>query len=344
MKRRVLHLLASNSYSGAENVVCTIINNCSDKYDMYYCSPDGSIRDSLKSRNIKFIPLKKLSILELRRIVKEYNIDIIHAHDYKASFIVALSGFKGRIISHLHCDYNLLSCCFFVGRIYAIIQKRFDRVIVISKEILDNAYFSNKILDKVEVINNVVDKKLIMDKSRMFKSTYYDLIFVGRLTEVKRPEIVIEITRRLKERYLKIKTCIIGTGELENKCRELIDRYKLEKNIDMLGFCDNPFPYMKNSKVLVMPSSYEGLGLVAIEAMILKTIVVNSGVGGLKSIFNNYSQYICDDIDDYVSCISKLLTNDKNTYEDDCDKMIKNFTDMEKYKKKIIEVYEDVVK
>ena len=55
MRKNVLHLLASNSYSGAENVVCTIIDNCSDKYDMYYCSPDGPIRDILEKRNIKFI-------------------------------------------------------------------------------------------------------------------------------------------------------------------------------------------------------------------------------------------------------------------------------------------------
>ena len=55
MKKRVLHLLASNSYSGAENVVCTIIDNCSE-YDMYYCSPDGPIRKSLEDRKINFIP------------------------------------------------------------------------------------------------------------------------------------------------------------------------------------------------------------------------------------------------------------------------------------------------
>ena len=36
---KVLHLLASRIYSGAENVVCTIIENFTDEFDMAYCSP-----------------------------------------------------------------------------------------------------------------------------------------------------------------------------------------------------------------------------------------------------------------------------------------------------------------
>ena len=64
MKKNILHLLASNSYSGAENVVCTIIDNFNE-YNMYYCSPDGPIKKTLEDRNIKFIPLKRLSILKI---------------------------------------------------------------------------------------------------------------------------------------------------------------------------------------------------------------------------------------------------------------------------------------
>ena len=43
---RILHLLKSNKYSGAENVVLTIMDVCSDM-DMVYASPDGSIREEV---------------------------------------------------------------------------------------------------------------------------------------------------------------------------------------------------------------------------------------------------------------------------------------------------------
>ena len=94
---------------------------------------------------------------------------------------------------------------------------------------------------------------------------------------------------------------------------------------------------------MVVPSRYEGLGLVAIEAMILGTVVVNSGAGGLRSIFKDYPKYICNNVNEYVECIEKLFSGDKNTYRDDCVKMNKNFTNMKKYKNKLLEIYGEVL-
>ena len=57
---KVLHLLQSNRFSGAENIACQIISMCSEeKIEFAYASPDGPIRDALKERNIKFLPIKE---------------------------------------------------------------------------------------------------------------------------------------------------------------------------------------------------------------------------------------------------------------------------------------------
>lgn len=342
MKKKVLHLLASNRYSGAENVAITIIENASDKYDMYYCSPNGPIREVLEKRNIKFIPLRGLSIFELKKIIKDYNIDIIHAHDYKASFISVFLNKK--TISQLHLNWDFSSSWNLYTIIYRLIMNRFSKIIAVSKEIIEEAVFSKNNSDKFTVLTNVVDKSEVLKKSEEFKSTYYDLVFVGRLTKIKRPEIVIEITKILRDKYPSIRTCIIGSGELESRCRELVKEYNLENNVDILGFLENPFPYVKSSKIALMPSSHEGLGMVAIESMILGTIVLNSGAGGLKSIFANHLKYICQDIDEYVEKIEELLNVDKNTYRADCNKMIKDYIDIKKYKKKLLSLYEAVLK
>ena len=57
---KVLHLLQSNRFSGAENVVCQIIDMFrTDKdIEMVYCSPDGPIKETLTERKIRFVPLK----------------------------------------------------------------------------------------------------------------------------------------------------------------------------------------------------------------------------------------------------------------------------------------------
>ena len=47
---RVLHVLASNKYSGAENVACQIIKMFDGEVEMAYCSPDGEIAKSLHEK------------------------------------------------------------------------------------------------------------------------------------------------------------------------------------------------------------------------------------------------------------------------------------------------------
>ena len=228
--------------------------------------------------------------------------------------------------------------------IYSLIQKKFSKIIMISKEILDNASFKDNVYDKTVIINNVVDKDKIIRMSNEFNTCKYDLIFVGRLNDIKKPLLFIDIVNDLCRNNFNIKACIIGDGDLYLSCKNKIKNENLESNIDLLGFQTNPFPYVKNSKVLVMPSGYEGLGLVAIESMVLGTIVVNSGVGGLRTIFNNHSKYICNNKEDYVKCIVKLLKNDNCVYKKDCNEMAKKFTDLDQYKNKIINLYKEIIK
>lgn len=341
MKKKVLHLLFSNSYSGAENVACTIIDNTKDKYDVYYCSPIGPIEEILKERNIKYIPIKKFNIFEIKKIIKNNNFDIIHAHDYKTSFIVGLINFKGKIISQLHCNYDFCSKWNMYTISYALVMKKFSKIIAVSKEIVDNACFLKKQKDKVIVIDNVIDKKRVLDKSIEFKTKKYDLIYVGRLTKIKRPELIIEITKEIRNKFPDFKVCIIGKGDLEEYCEELIHKYNLENNIDILGFKENPFPYVLNSKISILPSLHEGLPMSVIESLILGVPVLNSGVDGLGILFKDYREFICNSNEEYIDKIINIL-DEKIDLSKDCNKIIEKYIDINEYKKKIIDVYKEL--
>ena len=337
-KKKVLHLLPSGGYSGAENVVCTIIDNDSE-YDMLYCSPNGKINEILKERNIKHIDIGKLTPRNVKRVCDENDIDILHAHDYKASFVAALSGFKGEIISQLHVNWDFNSKWNIYTITYNILIKKFHKIIAVSKEILDEAVYVKKHKDKFVLITNVVDKNRTLEKSKEFKTSKYDLIYVGRLEVVKRPEIIIDVTNKLKKDIKNIKVCIIGTGSLEENLKLKIKEENLENNIDMLGFKKNPFPYIKNSKVAILPSLHEGLPMSVIECMILDVPVINSGVDGLKTLFKNNKEFICNDIEEYVETIKKELKT--KLLSKKCNEIIKKETDMDSYIKKINSVYKN---
>ena len=53
-KEKVMHVLNSRKYSGAENVVITLINATKTKVDSVYVSPDGPICECLKENNISY--------------------------------------------------------------------------------------------------------------------------------------------------------------------------------------------------------------------------------------------------------------------------------------------------
>lgn len=334
--KRVLHLLSSSSFSGAENVCSVIIKNT--KEVSFYCSPDGLIKDTLKEKNINYIPIK-FNIFNLRRIIKKYKIDIVHAHDYKSSFLAFFSQKKVKIISHIHCNNSLMHTYNIYSFIYSLVQKRFYKIIVVSKEILNDMIFKNKIKNKTIILNNVVDAKKIIKLSKEFNTPTYDILFIGRLVNIKRPLFVIDIVNELKKSNNNIKACIIGNGNLFNECENKIKELNLEDNIDLKGFISNPFPYIASSKVVLLPSTTEGMALTPIESLILNTPVLNSGVEGLKTIFENFPKYICNTKEDYIKKINIILKKDKGFYKEDTKNLSKNFTNIKEYIKIIENIY-----
>ena len=66
-KIKVLHVLVSGTYNGAENVVCQIVDlfKSEDNFEMVYCSLDGPVRIALEERKIDFHPVKELTVGEI---------------------------------------------------------------------------------------------------------------------------------------------------------------------------------------------------------------------------------------------------------------------------------------
>ena len=98
---KVLHLLKSNRFSGAENIALMIMDVCSD-VEMIYASPDGPIRQVVENRNHIFYALAEPTISEVKKAIHELNPDMIHAHDFSMSSIAAWASDGIPVISHLH--------------------------------------------------------------------------------------------------------------------------------------------------------------------------------------------------------------------------------------------------
>lgn len=314
MKKAILHILNSRARSGAENVVIKIIQSMrvDIEFKFIYASLDGPIRRSLEENSISFEPIRKMNIREIRRLVKKTKPDIIHAHDFTASMVCALSMTNVPIICHLHNNSPWIKKYGWKSISFLLTCFRYRKILLVSISILNEYIFSRQIESKTSIIGNPIDISEILGKAQLFSEyqTHYDLVFIGRLSEAKNPIRFLNIVKDIKANFPSLQVAILGDGELRELCLSTIIEMKLEKNINMLGFIENPYPILCNSKILCMTSSWEGFGLVAVEALTLGIPVVATPVGGLVDIIDSTCGMLTDDNRVYILEILHLL----NTY------------------------------
>jgi glycosyltransferase involved in cell wall biosynthesis len=123
----------------------------------------------------------------------------------------------------------------------------------------------------------IVKSNFVSDQPTDLKKEDY-LIFVGRLEKAKGAELLIEIAPRLN-RTIKV----IGEGELEDRLSDV-------PNIELVGKKSHSetMKYIARAKALLFPSLlYEGMPMTILEAFSVKTPVIASNIGAMKSLIEH---------------------------------------------------------
>lgn len=311
-KKIILHFLNTGNYSGAENVVITIIKGIDQRfgYISYYVSVDGEINKILTENGVKHISLKKANIKELQKVIDTYKPDVIHAHDFTMGVLLAFVKSKGIRISHLHNNPPWIQHINWKTLLYGILSRQYQYILAVSQSIIEEYIFGKYIKKKYVVVDNPIDTGAIVKKAlQSGEKEKCDIIFLGRLTEQKDPKRFIEIVNKIYVDNKKVKALMIGTGELENECKVLIDILNLQHHVKCIGFKENPYGYLSNAKVLCLPSKWEGFGLVIIEAFSLGIPVVATPVGGIRQLVTPEVGILSNDNDAICNEITKLLGN-----------------------------------
>jgi glycosyltransferase involved in cell wall biosynthesis len=97
-----------------------------------------------------------------------------------------------------------------------------------------------------------------------------DIIFAGRLIKEKHVDLLIQAFTMLLPEHPDSKMVIIGDGPEKNAVTTRIGELHLEDKVRLIGFLefhDEVIAYMKSSKICVLPSTREGFGITALEAL-----------------------------------------------------------------------------
>ena len=199
------------------------------------------------------------------------------------------------------------------------------------KILLYTDYNLNEILNngidphKITVINNTINEiphikaaksvtanqlNLVTQQTRASKHT---LLFIGRLTRAKRPDLLIPIAKKLLGVFPDLRLIVIGDGEEKNTLEAKIHKNGLERNIFLLGAITDPkqlAPYMKSADFSILPGAV-GLSIVhsfiyGLPFVTLKDAPHGPEIAYLKSGENGY---FAEDITDLSNWLIRSFNN-----------------------------------
>ena len=149
-----------------------------------------------------------------------------------------------------------------------------DAVVAVSRGVAEDLVTTTKLpMEKIKVIYNpVITPELFAKAEEPLDHPWFRpgeppvVLGVGRLTQAKDfPTLIRAFALVRKERPARL--MILGEGEDRPKLEALVRELRLEEDVALPGFVDNPYKYMKRAAVFVLSSQWEGFGNVLVEAM-----------------------------------------------------------------------------
>lgn len=342
---KVMHVLNSRIYSGAEKVACQIIHAFEGSdVEMVYCSPYSDIvRDMLKAQRVTYLPIDKLTPKELSRVIKEQKPDLIHAHDMRAGFVSALCCGRIPMISHIHNNAYDARGLSPKSVAYLLAGFRAKQILWVSGSSYEGYLFHKLFAKKSSVLYNIIDSGEIFRKLEEDGNCYdYDMIYVGRLTYQKDPQRLIRLCARLKEQKPDLKVAIVGTGELEEELKGLRGELNLQETVHFLGFQPNPIKMIHDSKAMILTSRWEGTPMCALEAMALGTPVVSTPSDGMKDLIDHNQNGCLGETDEELEeGLLRIFREEgfRKTLSENAVRKFQRINDAEGYKKAIFQCY-----
>lgn len=288
---RVLHVVGKMNRAGAETMIMNIYRNIDRQkiqFDFLYFTHDSSYYDTeIEKLGGKIFRLTNKNLLsnliKLQKILKSNpEIKGIHCHTLlSSSFYLCVSYFAKLPLRIVHSHSNKSKEK--TGIIYKLYEK-FSKIIidkfathfVSCSKVATQYLFPFRLQSEVLFLPNAINveeffkigqenKNYLRDLYSLPKETII-ILQVGRLSSVKNHSFSIKLAHELNKQEIDFKMFFAGIGEKEMELKNSVKSKNLENKIIFMGERDDVAHLMAASDVMLLPSLYEGLGLVLVEA------------------------------------------------------------------------------
>lgn len=254
-----------------------------------------------------------------RWFVKEkYDIEIAFMHGWSTKFISGSNNRASKKIAWVHVDlvtWNRVDGIFKNLEHHKKAYSKFDEVLCVSQTVKEGVEKKYNVKN-ARVLYNPISREKILKLSNeeiddIKFSSKFKLISAGRLSEQKGYDRLLRIFKKLKNDGLDIELILVGNGNKYNELNEYIVENKLEKDVTLLGFRENPYKYVRASDLFICSSISEGFSLVIGEAMAIGVPIVSVDCPGPNEVlgFGKYGKLVNNNEEDLYNGIKEMINN-----------------------------------
>lgn len=307
-KIKILFFIESLKAGGAEKVLINLVNKMDQtKFDItvqtvWRCDSDIYLVPGIRYKylyrsfsdinHLRYRVEAELGLAYRFHVKDDYDIEVAYLECGPTKVIAQSTNKKSKKVAWVHSDFSIAHNKEFAEKTKRYYEK-YDKVVCVSQKSLKSFrdYYGENI--EALIVHNVVDSDNIILKSKEplptdVEKKRFTICSVGRLTAAKKYERLINAAVRLKQDGYLFDIWIVGEGELRQDLENQIKAHKAEDYIKLMGFRENPYPFMREADLLVCSSIFEGYSTFITEGIVLRKPILTTDCSGMHELLDEY--------------------------------------------------------
>lgn len=268
-------------------------------------------------------PRSPLNVFRIRKLLKQLCVSgnnqlIIHVHLTWPFLYVTLASLGLPNIKLIYTEHNTTNKRRKIPLLWLferLLYARYAHIICISEGVHKSLakWVGQKIAHRLVTIPNGSRIYTLAERTAL-QGRLPRLVSVGSLSSRKNFATAIRAIAQLNDEIESY--TIIGEGPERSRLEQIIQNEKLENKVKLVGWCDTIELHLHSADIQLIPSLWEGFGLVAVEGMSTGLPVVASNVDGLREVLDEVNPSVtlinqAESVDDWIIGIRKAV-NDLN--------------------------------
>lgn len=334
---KILFLITGLGMGGAENLVVNIADlycNQGHCVKIIYLTGDLKVRPDNDSINIVYLGLNGFSDIlsafnKLKQHIANFKPDVIHSHMYHANIMARLMRITTKIPKLICTAHSTTEGGFFRTIMYRLTDFLADISTNVSTAAVESfiskgAVSSGRMLSVPNGVNTDFFKfsqtGRDMLRQRWQCNDKFVILSVGRLYQEKGYSHLLAALSYISQHSdIPIQLKIVGDGPMRNQILGLISTNNLEDKVELLGIRHDIPELLSACDIFVLPSEWEGFGLVVAEAMSCKRLVVATDCGGVKEVVGEHGILVqpgdSHGLANGILSMLNIIGNDSATYK-----------------------------